>query len=415
MKKFVRCTVETKVSHDSDARKKLVAIMEEFGVVKGASGGFPLSPMAYSWEGREEGLAKIKEFGAEILGVEYKVNERKVGFYGGKFLPIHMGHVYSMVRASTMVDELHIIVSYDPEYEKKLFEGAKMEHVPHRIRKRWWTELTKDMPHVHVHAVYEEQTGQFSDWEKGAEGIKKAIGKPIDTVFSSEEVYGEFFEKLYPTAEHVVIDPNRFTYPISGTKIRMEGAIKHWNMLPDIVKPYFAKSVVVIGTESCGKSTMVKNLATLFNTTYTEEFGRTFYERLGGFSGIELESDFHEIAFEHKYHEKMQLAKANKVLFVDTEALVTQYYAMLSLGHELPILEEVFKLQNYDLWIFLEPDVAWVDDGSRCYGEESVRQENNKILKELLKRHNVEYTSISGDYEQRLEVAVMAVQNLLEG
>lgn len=40
---------------------------------------------------------------------------KTVGMYGGKFLPLHMGHVYMMTKASTMVDELHIIVSYDEE------------------------------------------------------------------------------------------------------------------------------------------------------------------------------------------------------------------------------------------------------------------------------------------------------------
>src|SRR6185312_9630741 len=171
----------------------------------------------------------------------------KVGMYGGKFLPIHMGHVYTMIRASTMVDELHVIVSYDEEYEKQLCaQGDHIEHIPHNVRLRWWTQLTKDMPHVHVHAVYEEQTGNFQDWVKGAEGIKKVVGKEIDTVFSSEHSYTEIFDKLYPNATHVVIDSARETYNISATKLRTEGVMKHWNMLPEVVKPYFAKKVVVV-------------------------------------------------------------------------------------------------------------------------------------------------------------------------
>jgi len=43
--------------------------------------------------------------------------KRKIGMYGGKFLPVHMGHVYAMIKASTMVEELHVIVSYDEAYE----------------------------------------------------------------------------------------------------------------------------------------------------------------------------------------------------------------------------------------------------------------------------------------------------------
>lgn len=123
----------------------------------------------------------------------------KVGMYGGKFYPVHMGHVYAMIQASAMVDELHVIVSYDDRYEREvLLEGAKIAHIPYSIRVRWWTQLTMDMPHVHVHAVEEIQTGHFSDWEHGAEAIRAAIGKEIDVVFSSEPSYSGYFDKLYP-------------------------------------------------------------------------------------------------------------------------------------------------------------------------------------------------------------------------
>jgi HTH-type transcriptional regulator, transcriptional repressor of NAD biosynthesis genes len=340
----------------------------------------------------------------------------KVGMYGGKFLPFpHLGHVYAMIRASTMVDELHVVVSHDTKYEKLLCQkGGKIPHVNYTMRLRWWTQLAKDLPHVHVHEVYEEQTGEFSDWEKGAEGIKRAIGKPIDVVFSSEHSYTPIFSKLYPEAAHFVIDSNRETYPISGTKLREEGVMKHWDMIPKIVQPHFAKKVVIVGTESCGKSTLVKNLANLYNTSYVEEYGRTFYERLGGCENITIPEDYPEIAFEHKYHEKVQLQKANKVLFIDTEATVTQYFSHAYLLTHQPILDEIIKLQKYDLWLFLEPDVKWVDDGTRSFGEQQVRDKNNDYLKSLLDKRGIEYVSISGNYQERLEKAMHHVNELIE-
>ncbi|WP_400163598.1 multifunctional transcriptional regulator/nicotinamide-nucleotide adenylyltransferase/ribosylnicotinamide kinase NadR [Brevibacillus sp. TJ4] len=339
----------------------------------------------------------------------------KVGMYGGKFLPCpHMGHVYAMIRASTMVEELHVIVSHDGAAEQALCAGSKVAHVPFRIRLRWWTQLTKDMPHVHVHAVYEQQTGQFSDWERGAEGIRAAIGKPIDTVFSSEHAYTDIFRKLYPDARHVVIDAERSAYPISGTKLRDEGVMKHWHMLPDVVKPYFAKKVVVVGTESCGKSTLVRNLATLYNTTYVEEWGRTYYERLGDCETITLPQDYPEIAYAHKHQENVQLEKANKVLFIDTEAIVTQYFSMLYLNQRQPVLDEVARLQQYDLWLFLEPDVKWVDDGTRSFGDQQIRENNNALLKQLLDEFGVRYTCIAGNYQERLEQAIRCVDECLE-
>ncbi len=337
-----------------------------------------------------------------------------VGMYGGKFAPLHMGHVSSMIRASTMVDELHVIVSYDEKYEKEvLFKDAIIPHIPFKVRLRWLHQITKDMPHVKVHAVYEQQTGRFEDWEKGAAGIKKAVKKPITDVFSSEHTYGAFFEKLYPDARHVILDSSRVAYNISATQIRQEGPMKHWSMLPETVKPYFVKKVVIVGTESAGKSTLVRNLANLYNTNYVEEFGRTYYERLGNCDDITRREDYPEIAFEHKYHEKKQTDKANKLLFIDTEAIVTQYYSQLYLGEEQPILDEIARLQDYDLWLFLEPDVRWVDDGTRTFGEQQVREKNNLFLKKLLEKHGVSWKSISGNYQDRLIKAMAYINELL--
>lgn len=340
------------------------------------------------------------------------MGKRKIGMYGGKFIPVHMGHVYAMIKASTMVEELHVIVSYDEEYEKEhYYHHSHIEPIPYKIRLRWWKQITKNLPHVHVHAIYEPQTGEFSDWELGAERIMAAVGKPIDTVFSSENAYGEYFEKLYPDAEHVMIDSARSVYPISATKIRTEGPLKHWEMLPKFVQSYFVKKIVVVGTESCGKSTLVKNLATLYNTAHVEEWGRTYYERLGTYET--LESDFPEIAFEHQYQIKEQLKKANKLLFIDTEALVTQFFSIAYEGKTQPVLNEIAKLQQFDLWLFLEPDVDWIDDGTRVFGEENVRQTNNDILKSLLEEAGIQTISISGSYQERLEKAMEEVNKLL--
>lgn len=336
-----------------------------------------------------------------------------VGMYGGKFLPCpHMGHVYAMIRASTMVDELHVVVSYDEEHEKKLCEGGKVGHVPYGVRTRWWKRLTRDMPHVRVHAIEEKQTGRFSDWKRGAAAIKTAVGKPIDAVFSSEHAYTKTFERLYPGAAHMLIDPDRKAYPISGTKLRTEGVMKHWCMLPDAVKPYFAKKVVVVGTESCGKSTLVRNLAALYNTTYVAEFGRTYFERLGDYDT--LPDDYPLIAFEHKCHEQAELARANKVLFVDTEAVVTQYYSLLYLNRRNPVVDAVAGMQSYDAWLLLEPDVEWVDDGTRKHGDAETRRNNHEQLKKMLDDFGISYHTVSGNYEERLERSMRIVDRLLE-
>lgn len=86
---------------------------------------------------------------------------------------------------------------------------------------------------------------------------------------------------------------------------------------------------------------------------------------------------------------------------------------MAYLGERLPILDEVAKLQDYDLVLFLEADVKWVDDGTRTFGDQSARDGLGEQLKLSMDEHNVKYISISGNYQQRLEKAVHLVNELI--
>jgi HTH-type transcriptional regulator, transcriptional repressor of NAD biosynthesis genes len=110
---------------------------------------------------------------------------------------------------------------------------------------------------------------------------------------------------------------------------RTEGVFKHWEFIPDFVRPYFIKKIVVVGTESCGKSTLTRNLAKIYNITYVEEYGRTLCEELGGCDGIMVKEDYQRIAYGHKVEEFKAIEKANKLVFIDTEAIVTQFYSNL--------------------------------------------------------------------------------------
>lgn len=339
----------------------------------------------------------------------------KVGFYGGKFLPLHQGHVFLITKAACMVDELYVVLSYSEIRDTLLVEKGNIKPLPYQVRLRWLSQITKDMENVKVIAVEDTaDSDETYDWAKGAADIKQAIGKEIDVVFGAVEEYKEIFATLYPNAHYEIIDPHRTTYPISATMIRTDGPFQHWEYIPNVAKPYFVKTVAVVGTESCGKSTLTKYLATLFNTTYTAEYGRTLTEALGGCEGIMNEDDYFRIQYGHKLQEQEAKEKANKVTFVDSEAIVTQYYAKLYNKETYPLLDEIIRTQHYDLWLFLEPDVKWVDDGTRTFGEEEVRKENNQLLKRFLKEHNVAYTTIAGDYQERLDKAYALVRQLIE-
>lgn len=329
----------------------------------------------------------------------------RIGMYGGKFLPLHNGHVYAITKAASMVDELYIVLSYSEKRDAELCEG-KIKAMPYPLRHRWLLQLTMDMEHVHVIAVSDDAPNDEQyDWEKGANEIKQRIGQKITDVFSSESSYEPIFAEQYPGATHHLIDEKRQAYPISATQIRNEGPYENWSFLPKVVQQHFVKTVMVVGTESCGKSTLVRNLAKLNNTTYTEEYGRIWTDAVGGRECIMWEEDFHTIAYGQKELERAAIEGANKVTFFDTEAIVTQYYSELYTGKKQRILKEMALNERYDLWLYLEPDVKWVDDGTRLYGEQAVRERNNRKLKNMLTDHGVEFVTICGNYSERLKQA----------
>ena len=75
-------------------------------------------------------------------------------------------------------------------------------------------------------------------------------------------------------------------------------------------------------------------------------------------------------------------------------------------------IDEIIKRQNYDLWLYLENDVKWVDDGLRKNGSDKERNKGKKILAELLEKYNIadKVKMISGNYEERLDKALEIIK-----
>jgi len=338
----------------------------------------------------------------------------KIGMFAGKFLPLHRGHSYVTIQASNMCDRLFLGLSHSELRDRSLCAKGKMAYVPANIRREWIQMLVRDMPNVEVFDFDDEDDETYDSWHEGATKIRQIIGKPIDYVFGSEPSYADIFRKLYPEAEYVRIDDGRKFFPMSSTRIREEGVFKHWGMLPDVVRQYFVKKICVVGTESCGKSTLVRNLAKTYDTAYVEEFGRIICEEV---NGIPLAPRYPDIAAGHRLLVYERTKIANRLLFIDSDAMVTNYY--LNLYTNVPdkgsaLYKEFAYLQNYDLYIYLTPDVEWIDDGLRDHGTDKQRRENDVVLRELLDSNNIKYTMVGGSYQDRYLQSLELVNKLME-
>ena len=327
------------------------------------------------------------------------------GMYGGSFNPLHLGHVNDIILASSMCNKLYLVLAVSND-EKEIDE---------HIRYKWLMDITKDMENVEVIKIYDNSNNKNeTDWEDGKNQVLK-VTKNLDVVFAGDDYKGKnIWENLYKDSKVYYFKRNKIN--ISSRQIR-EKPYKDFDYLPRSVQKNYVKKVCIIGTESCGKSTLVRNLAKYFNTTYVEEAGRFVCEDAGGIDNM-TKDDYFKILFRHKEEERKKLELANKVLFIDTDSLITYfYYSLMYKDNEeydkkfSLIARTISDLNDYDLYLFLEPDVPFVKDITRSDGEN--RTNDNNYLKQILKENNIRYETINGDYVNRYEKAKEKVLNLL--
>ena len=333
--------------------------------------------------------------------------EYNVGMYGGSFNPLHMGHVDCIIRSANMCKALYIVLSI----------GHNRGEIDGRIRYRWIYQLTKHIGNVKIITLEDEAASkaEYDEkyWQSDADKVKAAVGKPIDVVFCGSD-YDEnsFWNKCYPESKLYIFPRN----DISSTEIR-KNPYAHWDWIPNIAKPYYVKKVLLMGGESTGKSTLTINLANRFNTNYIDEAGRDISER-SGTDMMMLSEDFTEILLQHKLNEIKAIEHSNKVIFEDTDALITQFFMGFledpGIKKNKALSDAIDALNSYDLILFLEPDVEFVQDGDRSEEIRDNREKYSDQIKDLILSHGKRFVTVSGSYEERYEKAITEVNRLFE-
>lgn len=337
----------------------------------------------------------------------------EVGMYGGSFDPLHIGHIHDLIRAASMCKELYVVISW--------CEGR--ESTSKELRYRWILNSIKHLSNVKIilvedKAVSKEEYNTDYYWEKGAKDIKEVIGKPLNAVFCGSDYYGtNRFESLYcPESEIVYFD--RAEVPVCSTDIR-RWAFGNWDYIPEVCKAYYTKKVLVVGGESTGKSTLVQNLALAYNTNFVGEVGRDTCAYAGGEEHM-LAEDLYENILRQKINVMDAIKQSNRVLFVDTDALTTLFYSNFLLGNESEeenfcklLASAVNYVTSWDLVLFLEPDVKFVQDGTRNEEIASDRIKYSNQIKRLFDEYGVPYHCINGNYLERFNKAKVIIKEVI--
>src|SRR5258706_14795485 len=119
-----------------------------------------------------------------------------------------------------------------------------------------------------------------------------------------------------------------------GVVVQVEGAeigrtpVTMWLSQGPPVRAWLTKRVAIVGAESTGTTTLARDLAKHYGTTWVPEYGRELTEEIVGV-GTPMDKidwsdiDFSAIAREQQRREDEAASQAGPLLICDTDALAT--------------------------------------------------------------------------------------------
>lgn len=374
---------------------------------------------------------------------------KSVGVVFGSFAPLHQGHLDLIMRAKKENDGGCIVVVCG-------YAGDKGEPLmPHNKRYRYVREFFADDDLVAVYAINDTEIDAekypegWAAWMQEFENIwgkatkmshhyeddmpplyRSPDRRPNRVWYVGDKNYHDDLREMW--YENAVLIDRVATNPICATMIR-QNPIKHWDKITLPFKRVFSTNILITGTASEGKSTMVTDLGKYFNAPHSHEWARD-YMLESCVSDWELDcADF--LAFlEGQYNHNKQLINSpsnHGVFFADTDSLVTnmysQYYSKdpsCVLTEEeyntkiKPVAYEYAKKSRWDKIFCIVPHGVFVDDHERFMAHSGMKERQE--LFEILKQSLIDVgdwgkvTILDGDYYQNFMTVVNYVKERME-
>ncbi len=169
------------------------------------------------------------------------------------------------------------------------------------------------------------------------------------------------------------------------------------------------KRVVLTGAESTGKTTLAERLAAHYETVWAPEYLRVFVEQKGALPEL---SDNRLIAAGHLAQVETLMARAHRVLFLDTDLVSTCVYSQHYFGMCPPWLKQLSLKHHADLYLLMDTDLPWHADPGQREGP-AIRELLHARFQDELQQRGVSVVRVSGASETRLAIALRAVDALL--
>lgn len=305
----------------------------------------------------------------------------------GKFAPLHKGHQFLIETALAECDQVTVLVYANPDFPD----------MPQAVRANWIRRL---YPQIDVYEPTDpppDMTDDFTHREY-VRNYLRTHSVACSVVYTSE-TYGEGFA-AHLEVKHRLVDIARNHVPVSGTNIRKD-LYSQRHFLSPVVYRHFITTVVFMGAESTGKSTLCEHMAHHMNTASVAEYGREHYEKCGGRLTLE---DYVHIAETHQRLEDEALMQAREFLFIDTNALTTLFFSYYYNGGALKRLHQIADacIDRYDHYLLCDTDIPFEQDGWR--DTEGLREKSQRMILMDLNNRGLSYRLVSGNLTERAKI-----------
>ena len=349
----------------------------------------------------------------------------KIGITFGGYIPLHQGHMDLIMRAKKENDMAFVVVC---GYENE--PRAKQLGIDFFTKTKLIKEYLED-DILKVIGIYDTDLGidesmSDSNWAIWSKAIFEKIfdkeyhidkNKDITfTFYVAEERYVRPIREIVKNVDNQhdikVVYVDRNNNKISGTLCR-QNPIKYWNKIAKPFRGYLTHKILIAGTASEGKTTLIKDIAKYYSLVYSYEKGRDNCKIKPDnmFDGKDFVYNIYE---QNKYNNSLIFGSENSGIFIsDTDNIVTLMYAyMYSKKENFALTQEeydtIYNLvkiyrdsNNWNKIFLLAPhEKPIVDDGERYMGDSDyeIRKEYFEVLKSLYDKFGYQYEILSGNY-----------------